>query len=127
MKRLSSVILVFSVFFLSTKLSAQLSKDCATTLGALPSITFNGLKPFLTPDMKSMLASVAIRLKNSPDCQIVLIGYCTSGKSEMSAGTSRLEYIRRYFVENQNIANDRITVLAAQPGGDCNTVDLRSE
>jgi len=101
--------------------------DCATTLGAMPSIAFRGNASSLTNDQKSMLAGVAARLRNSPNCRITIVGYCTESKAKQSSGSARAENVRRYLVESEGISNDRITVMLGQQGGDCNTVDLRAE
>jgi len=101
--------------------------ECATVLGAMPSIAFRGNASSLTADQKSMLAGVAARLRNSPNCRITIVGYCTESKAKQSSGSARAENVRKYLVESEGISNDRITVLLAQEGGDCGTVDLRAE
>jgi outer membrane protein OmpA-like peptidoglycan-associated protein len=103
------------------------SADCSVSLGAMPSIAFRGNASKLTNDQKSMLAGVAARLRNSPNCRITIVGYCTESKAKQSSGTARAENVRKYLVESEGISNDRITVLLGQQGGDCNTVDLRAE
>jgi outer membrane protein OmpA-like peptidoglycan-associated protein len=101
--------------------------DCATVLGAMPSIAFTGNASKLTAEQRSMLAGVAARLRQSPNCRITIVGYCTSIKAKQSSGAARAENVRRYLVESEGISNDRITLLLAQPGGDCGTIDLRAE
>jgi outer membrane protein OmpA-like peptidoglycan-associated protein len=101
--------------------------DCATQLGAMPSIAFRGNATSLTTEQRTMLAGVAATLRNSPDCRITIVGYCQTIKAKQSSGNARAEAIRRHLVEREGISNDRISVLLSQPGGDCNTIDLRSE
>jgi outer membrane protein OmpA-like peptidoglycan-associated protein len=101
--------------------------DCANQLGAMPSIAFSGSNSRLNNDQRSLLAGVAARLRNAPNCRITIVGYCTESKAKQSAGSARAENVRKYLVENEGISNDRITVLLAQEGGDCGTVDLRAE
>ena len=101
--------------------------DCATALGAMPSIAFRGNASRLTNEQKSLLAGVAANLRNNPNCRITIVGYCTESKAKQSSGNARAENVRRYLVESEGISNDRITVLLAQQGGDCNTIDLRAE
>lgn len=101
--------------------------DCANQLGAMPSIAFTGNNSRLNNDQRSLLAGVAARLRNAPNCRITVVGYCTESKAKQSAGSARAENVRKYLVENEGISNDRITVLLAQEGGDCGTVDLRTE
>ena len=81
----------------------------------------------LNSDQKALLAGIAARLRNSPNCRITIVGYCTESKAKQSSGAARAENIRKYFVESEGISNDRITLLLAQEGGDCNTVDVRGE
>ncbi len=102
-------------------------QDCATALGSLPSIAFSGNSTTLSNDAKSMLASVAGRLRNNPDCRITVIGYCVSPKATQTRGVARVDAVVKYLVENEGISRDRITTMYGQPNGDCNTVDLRGE
>lgn len=98
---------------------------CATSLGALPSIRFNGNNPTLTNDARSMLASVAARLRNNPGCRVVVIGYCQSTKAEQQRSWDRVNAVINYMVEKEGLSADRFIFQYGQTGGDCNTVDLR--
>ena len=49
-----------------------------TNLGALPSISFKAGSNALSDDAKAVLATVAARLRNNPECKVVVIGYCAS-------------------------------------------------
>ena len=100
--------------------------DCAVALGALPSIAFTRGST-LNNDQNSLLAGVAARLRNSPNCRITIVSYCTDSKSKQQSGNARAEAVRRYMVEREGISADRITVLTGQTGGDCDTIDLRAE
>ncbi len=100
--------------------------DCATALGAMPSIAFTSGSS-LTSETRSLLAGVAARLRNSPTCRLTIVSYCTDSKSKQQSGNARAESVRRYLVESEGISNDRLTVLTGQQGGDCNTIDLRGE
>lgn len=101
--------------------------DCAALLGALPSISFSGTSSSLTNDSRSLLASVASRMRNNPNCRLSVVGYCVSPKAVQSRGVERVDAIVNYLVEREGISRDRITTLYGQSGGDCNTVDLRGE
>jgi outer membrane protein OmpA-like peptidoglycan-associated protein len=60
------------------KVAVQVHKGdtaCANALGALPSITFTGNAARLSTDAQGLLASVAARLRNSPECRIVVTSY----------------------------------------------------
>ena len=106
--------------------AAQDSSDCATTLGALPSVSFSGNTVALTNDARSMLASVAARLRNNPECRVVVTGYCASSKSEQQRSWDRVNAVINYLVEREGISADRLFFNYGQEGGDCNTVDLRA-
>ncbi|GAA4325181.1 OmpA family protein [Flaviaesturariibacter amylovorans] len=98
---------------------------CARALGQLPSITFSGASPALSSTAKSMLASVAARIKNNPGCKVVVIGYCQSTKAEQQRSWDRVNAVINYMVEREGVGADRFIFQYGQEGGDCNTVDLR--
>jgi outer membrane protein OmpA-like peptidoglycan-associated protein len=102
------------------------SNACATALGALPSITFTGNGVALSTDARSMLASVASRLRNNPECRVVVTGYCASSKTEQQRSWDRVNAIINYMVEREGISAERFYFNYGQEGGDCNTVDLRA-
>ena len=99
---------------------------CAAALGALPSITFSGNSVRLSEDARSLLASVAARLRNNPECRIVVIGYCASTKSEQQRSWDRVNAVINHLVEREGISGDRLIFQYGMEGGDCNTVDLRA-
>jgi OmpA-OmpF porin, OOP family len=100
--------------------------DCATALGALPSVTFtSNTSTTLTPDAKALLASIAARLRNSPECKVVVTSYCSSTKAQQQRAWDRVNVIIRYMVEQEGISGDRFYWQIGQEGGDCNTVDFR--
>lgn len=99
---------------------------CATTLGALPSVTFTGNAVRLSTDAQSLLASVAARLRNSPGCRVVVTGYCASNKAAQQRSWDRVNAVINHMVEREGISADRFIFQHAQEGGDCNTVDMRA-
>ncbi|MFN2457931.1 MAG: OmpA family protein [Chitinophagaceae bacterium] len=99
---------------------------CATALGALPSISFAGNSVAITADARSMLASVAARMRNNPECRVAVVGYCSSTKTEQQRSWDRVNAVINYLVEREGVSADRFIFLHAQEGGDCNTVDLRA-
>jgi outer membrane protein OmpA-like peptidoglycan-associated protein len=105
----------------------QPAATCATSLGSLPSIAFSGNTTTVTSDAQGMLASVAGRLRNNPNCRITVVGYCVSPKATQTRGVARVDAVVNYLVEKEGISRDRITTLYGQQGGDCGTVDLRAE
>jgi outer membrane protein OmpA-like peptidoglycan-associated protein len=100
--------------------------DCAATLGALPSVTFSSnTSTALSADAKALLASVAARLRQSPECKVVVTSYCSSTKAQQQRAWDRVNVIIRYMVEQEGISGDRFYWQIGQEGGDCNTVDFR--
>lgn len=99
--------------------------DCATTLGALPSVTFKAGSNNLSTDAKAVLSTVAARLRNSPECKVVVIGYCSSSKKEQQLSWDHVNKVINYLVEQEGLSADRFIFNYGQEGGDCNTVDLR--
>jgi OmpA-OmpF porin, OOP family len=98
---------------------------CDTKLGALPSVTFTGKSVTLSKDNQSLLASVGARMRNNPECKVVVVGYCNSTKQEQQLSWDRVNAVINYLVEKEGISADRFIFQYGQDGGDCNTVDLR--
>jgi outer membrane protein OmpA-like peptidoglycan-associated protein len=98
---------------------------CAEKLGALPSISFKASSNALTKDAEAVLASVASRLRNNPECKVVVIGYCASDKKQQQLSWDHVNKVITYLVEKEGISADRFIFNYGQDGGDCNTVDLR--
>ena len=105
---------------------APAPKTCSELLGSLPSIAFKAGSNKLSDDAKSVLASVAVRLRNSPECKIVVIGYCSSSKKEQQLSWDHVNAVINHMVEKEGISVDRFIFNYGQEGGDCNTVDLRA-
>lgn len=99
--------------------------SCDVTLGALPSVTFSGKAVSLSKDNQSLLASVGARMRNNPECKVVVVGYCNSTKQEQQLSWDRVNAVINYLVEKEGISADRFIFQYGQEGGDCNTVDLR--
>jgi outer membrane protein OmpA-like peptidoglycan-associated protein len=99
---------------------------CETSLGTLPSVTFSGNTVALSNDAQALLASVAARLRNSPECRIVVTGYCASSKAAQQRSWDRVNAVISYMVEREGISADRFFWNYGQEGGDCNTIDLRA-
>ncbi|RYY98824.1 MAG: hypothetical protein EOO11_06865 [Chitinophagaceae bacterium] len=99
---------------------------CMRNLGTLPAISFSGNNATLTSTAKSMLASVAARIKNNPGCKVVVVGYCQSTKAEQQRSWDRVNAVINYMVEKEGVGADRFIFQYGQQGGDCNTVDLRA-
>jgi outer membrane protein OmpA-like peptidoglycan-associated protein len=101
------------------------NNDCSAKLGALPSCTFTGKSVTLSKDAMSLLSTVGSRMRNTPECKVVVIGYCNSTKLEQQLSWDRVNAVINYLVEKEGISADRFIFQYGQEGGDCNTVDLR--
>jgi outer membrane protein OmpA-like peptidoglycan-associated protein len=100
--------------------------DCSAKLGALPSISFKSGSNSLDDDAKAVLGSVAARLRNAPECKVVVIGYCSSDKKQQQLSWDHVNKVITHLVEQEGISQDRFIFNYGQEGGDCNTVDLRA-
>jgi outer membrane protein OmpA-like peptidoglycan-associated protein len=99
---------------------------CGTALGELPSISFRAGSNALTDDAKAVLATVAAKMKNAPECKVVVIGYCSSDKKQQQLSWDHVNKVITHMVENEGLSADRFIFNYGQEGGDCNTVDLRA-
>jgi outer membrane protein OmpA-like peptidoglycan-associated protein len=99
--------------------------DCSTKLGNLPSVSFAANSNRLSDDAQAVLGSVASRMRNSPECKVVVIGYCSSSKREQQLSWDHVNTVINHMVEKEGISADRFIFNFGQEGGDCNTVDLR--
>ncbi len=101
-------------------------KTCSELLGSLPSISFKANSATIDADAKAVLASVAGRMRNNPNCKVVVIGYCSSNKKEQQLSWDHVNAVINYMVDKEGINADRFIFNYMQEGGDCNTVDLRA-
>ena len=95
------------------------------TVTDLPSLSFKGNAATLSADAKSILASVAGRLKDNPLCSITITGYPAASKASQAVCNKRTEAIRMYLMNNEGISADRLSVSCEVGGGDANTIDLK--
>ncbi|HQV61345.1 MAG: OmpA family protein [Chitinophagaceae bacterium] len=102
------------------------ANDCATLLGALPSVSFKAGSNKLSDDTKAVLATVASKLRNNPGCKVVVVGYCSSSKKEQQLSWDHVNAVINHMVDKEGISQDRFIFNYGQEGGDCNTVDLRA-
>ena len=79
----------------------------------------------LTDDAKAVLATVAAKLRNAPECKVVVTGYCSSNKKEQQLSWDHVNKVISHLVEKEGISADRFIFSYGQEG-DCNTVDLRA-
>lgn len=80
----------------------------------------------LKADTKALLATVANKLKEKPNCTITLTAYPGASKKEQSLADKKLDAVKNYLVEKLGISPDRIMVDKVIGGGDSNTIDIKS-
>jgi len=102
-----------------------MGNGCAEKLGALPSISFRKGSNALSEDNKAVLATVAAKLRNAPECKVVVIGYCSSSKKEQQLSWDHVNKVITHLVEKEGLSADRFIFQYGQEGGDCDTVDVR--
>jgi hypothetical protein len=91
-----------------------------------PSLSFKGNTLSLGSDARMMLATVASKMKANPTCNITVNGYPEASKASQAACQKRVDAIKAYLVEKENISADRISTNCEVGGGDKNTVDIKS-
>jgi outer membrane protein OmpA-like peptidoglycan-associated protein len=99
---------------------------CSDKLGFLPSVSFKAGSNKLDADAQAVLQNVAQRMRNNPECKVVVIGYCSSNKKEQQLSWDHVNTVINHLVEKEGISADRFIFNYGNEGGDCNTVDLRA-
>jgi hypothetical protein len=94
-------------------------------IGDLPSITFKGRAVMLSKDGKALLASVAEKMRNNPNCKVAVVGYGESSKAAQQLSWDRVNEVIKYLVEKEGVSADRFIFRYGQNGGDENTIDLK--
>jgi outer membrane protein OmpA-like peptidoglycan-associated protein len=94
-------------------------------IGDLPSITFRGRSVNLTKDHKALLATVAQKMRDNPNCKVAVIGYGESSKAAQQLSWDRVNAVINYLVEKEGVSSDRFIFRYGQSGGEENTIDLK--
>ncbi len=102
------------------------SVNCSMKIGNLPSVAFKPNSNKLDADAQVVLATVGARMRNNPECRVVVTGYCSSNKKEQQLSWDHVNAVINHLVEKEGISADRFIFNYASEGGDCNTVDLRA-
>ncbi len=103
------------------KKSGIMDGNCPTDF---PSLTLKGLA--LSADNKAMLSTVAMKLKDKPNCTITITAYPKADKRQQALADKKLEAVKTYLVEKLGISADRVTTDKVIDGGDANTIDIKS-
>jgi len=109
---------------LSSKMAGLVAAPISTCVADYPSLSVKVAS--LTADTKALLASVASKLKEKPNCTITLTAYPSASKSQQSLADRKLEAVKKYLVEKLGISTDRVSVDKVIGGGDSNTIDIKS-
>jgi outer membrane protein OmpA-like peptidoglycan-associated protein len=99
--------------------------SCATQLGDLPTLSFKPGSVKLDDDAKAALATVASRMRNSPGCRVVVVGYCSSDKRKQQLSWDRVNAVINYMVDKEGISQDRFVFVSGQDNENCDNVDLQ--
>jgi len=94
-------------------------------IGDLPSITFKGKTVTLSKDGKALLANVADKMRQNPNCKVAVVGYGESSKAAQQLSWDRVNQVITYLIEKEGVSGDRFIFRYAQTGGDENTIDLK--
>lgn len=92
-----------------------------------PSLSFSGNATTLSANARTMLATVAAKMKDNPTCNITLTGYPETSKASQANCQRRLDAAKKYLVETEGISADRISTSCEIGGGDRNTVDVKCQ
>lgn len=97
-----------------------------------PTLIYKGSTSGLSNDNRNMLAKVAEKLKANPNCSITINGYPETSKASQANCQKRLETIKIYLIEKENISADRIITncvlpVDGNPVGDKNSVDIKCQ
>lgn len=95
-------------------------------LGYLPSITFKGRSVTIPTDQQALLSDVANRMRQSPECRVVVTGHAEASKSSEQLSWDRVNAVINYLSEKEGISADRFIFQYSGIPGDNHTVDLRT-
>ena len=110
---------------LCTKPCGTGGSSCATSLGALPTLSFKSGSVKLSDDTKAALATVASKMRNSPGCRVVVVGYCASDKKKQQISWDRVNAVINYMVDKEGISQDRFVFVSGQDNENCDNVDMQ--
>ena len=110
---------------LCTKPCGTGGSSCATSLGELPTLSFKSGSVKLSDDTKAALSTVASKMRNSPGCRVVVVGYCASDKRKQQLSWDRVNAVINYMVDKEGISQDRFVFVSGQDNENCDNVDLQ--
>jgi len=105
--------------------SGDFGRRSHCNIGDLPSITFKGRSVTLSKDHKALLATVASKMRENPNCKVAVIGYGESSKAAQQLSWDRVNAVINYLVEKEGVSSDRFIFRYGQSGGEESTIDLK--
>lgn len=124
-KLLFKTFLLFLGVCLSLFVAAQDTSPESCT-GLLPSIPFKPKESKLSNNAKSFLTSIASKIKQHPQCILMITLGSGSTKAEVNLCFRRGQLLKQYLIEREGIISDRINIDCTI-NGDPNTADFRSQ
>jgi outer membrane protein OmpA-like peptidoglycan-associated protein len=91
----------------------------------LPTLSFKSGSVKLSDDTKAALSTVASKMRNSPGCRVVVVGYCASDKKKQQLSWDRVNAVINYMVDKEGISQDRFVFVSGQDNENCDNVDLQ--
>ena len=110
---------------LNKKIDSMMIPKKGCGIGDLPSVSFSGRSIKLSKDAQAVLAGVAEKMRQNPNCHVAVVGYGESNKLAQQLSWDRVNAVINYLVEKEGISQDRFIFRHSQEGGDGNTVDLK--
>ncbi|CAN5894319.1 hypothetical protein BH11BAC4_BH11BAC4_20090 [soil metagenome] len=98
--------------------------DTNKPIVAYPSLDFKNNSPALGNDEKAAIATIAEKMKASPDSRIIIKGHPETSKSSQALCQKRVEAIKKRLIEKEGISADRITTICEIGSGEKNTVEI---
>jgi outer membrane protein OmpA-like peptidoglycan-associated protein len=95
-------------------------------LGELPVLSFKKDAFKLNADNRAMLATIALKMKAVPDASVTIIAYPDACEHKARMLSDRVNNIKKYLIEKEGIAVDRISTNFEVGGGDRNTVEIKA-
>lgn len=101
-------------------------KATTCNLGTLPSVTFKGRTVRISKDQEALLSDVANRMRQNPDCKVVVTGHAEASKASEQLSWDRVNAVISNLTEKEGISGDRFIFQYSGVPGDIHSVDLRT-
>lgn len=122
---MKKAMILIAAMVLSVDISAQITGTDSSCPCIYPSIVFKESSRALSPENKTMLSSVANKLKEHPACTVIVIAYPAASKTAQSLCEKRINAVKTYLFETAGVSEDRIALSCEIGGGDKDTCDIK--